>query len=354
MTQTIKSFISFLPFKNGGYQKLELDRRGASRIAALVSISGGDSNPFYLRLSNSSDRENNRLGLELFWRDLQICKIHTLVSGSHLSFRVEESNFANGIKATSGLNLDSVVCKLLHLRYPDLNLSYNPKSKFRILFLLSPTSWINDFIWDHLGSLLTSGHSVKVAHEILEGENADICVLLGFEEVLSPEKILQFKSVVVIHESDLPRGRGWSPMTWRILNGEQSMILTLFQAAIKVDSGVVYGTRKVVLNGAEMLPELREIQIAKSLELINEFVGDFPNSLRKAQPQVGEPTYFPRRTKNDSYCSSDSTLDSIFNLLRVSDSRRYPVHFEKHGFIFSLRLDRISRQEEKEITRGQE
>ena len=130
------------------------------------------------------------------------------------------------------------------------------------------------------------------------------------------------------------------------------MILTLFQAAEKVDSGVIYGTREVALNGVEILMELREIQISQSLELISEFVGDFPNSLIKARAQVGEPTYFPRRTKIDSHCNSDSTLDSIFDLLRVSDSRRYPVYFKKNGFTFSLRLDRISSLDEEEAARG--
>ena len=130
------------------------------------------------------------------------------------------------------------------------------------------------------------------------------------------------------------------------------MILTLFQAAEKVDSGVIYGTREVALSGVEMLTELREIQISQSLDLISEFVGDFPNSLNKAQAQIGAPTYFPRRTKIDSYCNSDSTLDSIFDLLRVSDSHRYPVYFKKNGSTFSLRLGRISSLDDEEMARS--
>jgi spore coat polysaccharide biosynthesis predicted glycosyltransferase SpsG/folate-dependent phosphoribosylglycinamide formyltransferase PurN len=352
LTQTINDFISSLPFKNDNFLKLDLDRHGASRIAALISVSEGDSDSFNLGVPSESNEEVRSSGLELFWRDLQVCTINVSQSDSQVSFSIEDCNFAHSIETAAGLNLDSIVCKLLQLRYPQLYLSNSSTPKFKILFLLSPSSWINDFIWDHLGSLLNSGYSVKIAHEILEEEHADICVLLGFEELISPEQILQFKSVVVVHESDLPRGRGWSPMTWRILNGEQSMILTLFQAAEKVDRGVIYGTREVALNGVEMLIELREIQISQSLKLISEFVEDFPNSLIKARAQVGEPTYFPRRTKIDSHCNSDSTLDSIFDLLRVSDSRRYPVYFKKNGFTFSLRLDRISNLDEEEMARG--
>lgn len=352
LNQTIRAFILSLPFKNDNFLKLDLDRHGASRIAALVSVSGGDLDSFNLGAPGKSNKEVRGSGLQLFWRDLQVCTITTSQSDSQVSFSLGDRNFAHSIETAAGLNLDSIICKLLQLRYPQLYLSNSSTPKFKILFLLSPTSWINDFIWDHLGTLLDSGYSVKIAHEILEEEHADICVLLGFEELISPEQTLQFKSVVVVHESDLPRGRGWSPMTWRILNGEKSMILTLFQAAEKVDSGVIYGTREVALSGVETLTELREIQISQSFDLISEFVGDFPNSLNKAQAQIGAPTYFRRRTKIDSYCNLDSTLDSIFDLLRVSDPHRYPVYFKKNGSTFSLKLDRISSLDEEEMARS--
>jgi len=354
LQRVIKDFISSYTAKKDDLLRLQLDRHGASRIAALVSICSGDADSFNLRCSSRGGLENTDLELELFWRDLQICKINALSDGARLNFSLEENNFTYGIKTSSGLDLESIACKLLSQRYPALYLSYGLMPKFRILFLLSPTSWVNDFLWPHILSLLNSGHSVKVSHDILEEDNADICVLLGFEDILRPEQILQFKSVVVVHESDLPKGRGWSPMTWRVLNGEQSMILTLLQAAAKVDSGVIYGSRQVSLTGIELLPELRELQIAKSLELISEFVDEFPESLGKAQPQIGNPTYFPRRTRVDSQCDSDSTIESIFDLLRVSDWRKYPVYFKRNGSIFSLRLERVSKIKSREITKGQE
>ena len=40
----------------------------------------------------------------------------------------------------------------------------------------------------------------------------------------------------MIHESDLPHGKGWSPIQWQILEGSDSITITLLDAEDKVDS----------------------------------------------------------------------------------------------------------------------
>jgi methionyl-tRNA formyltransferase len=353
LSGALQTFISSIMHDDWNLSSLDFDRDGASRIAALLSLSSGDLSSFHLALSNSSSQTESNYSLDLCWRNHIICKVDVKVSKKTLSVNKSYSNFANAIERTSAINLEALVLKLLHIRYPQLYLSEFPISEFRILILLSSTSWINDYLWGHLGSLLLQGYSVRVAHEIREDENADFCVLLGFDQILSEQQISKFQSVLVVHESDLPKGRGWSPMTWRLLNGEDTMILTLLEAAPKVDSGRILASLQVSLNGTELLPELREIQISKSILLVKEFLLNYPSSLNSAQIQIGQPTYFARRSRTDSRCSPDATLNSIFNLLRISDSRKYPVFFEKNGAFFRLRIDRIVMQEVNERLRRQ-
>jgi methionyl-tRNA formyltransferase len=56
-----------------------------------------------------------------------------------------------------------------------------------------------------------------------------------------PASILsQFRRNLVLHESDLPGSKGWSALTWQILEGNNRISVTLFEVAEKVDSGVIY------------------------------------------------------------------------------------------------------------------
>ena len=55
------------------------------------------------------------------------------------------------------------------------------------------------------------------------------------------KKILKkFRNNLVVHASDLPNGKGWSPLTWQILNGKKKIHISLIEAEEKVDSGKIY------------------------------------------------------------------------------------------------------------------
>ena len=41
----------------------------------------------------------------------------------------------------------------------------------------------------------------------------------------------------MIHASDLPKGRGWSPHIWGLINEAQQITISLLEAVDKVDSG---------------------------------------------------------------------------------------------------------------------
>ena len=64
----------------------------------------------------------------------------------------------------------------------------------------------------------------------------------------------------MVHESDLPEGRGMSPFTWQILEGKSVIPVTLLEATKELDAGKVYGKINVKLNGSELIDEWRELQ----------------------------------------------------------------------------------------------
>jgi methionyl-tRNA formyltransferase len=50
----------------------------------------------------------------------------------------------------------------------------------------------------------------------------------------------KYDSSLVLHASDLPAGRGWSPHIWAITNGAESVTLSLLEAEDQVDSGRIW------------------------------------------------------------------------------------------------------------------
>ena len=147
---------------------------------------------------------------------------------------------------------------------------------------------------------------------------------------------------LVVHASDPPHGRGWSPLTWQVLEGAQRIPVTLLEAAESVDAGDIYLQEWFDLAGHELLDQLRDQVAQATLSLCRTFVGEYPNVLRKARLQSGEPSYYPRRGPEDSELNPDKSLAEQFDVLRVVDSERYPAFFKIRGQRYHLRIEKAS------------
>jgi methionyl-tRNA formyltransferase len=150
----------------------------------------------------------------------------------------------------------------------------------------------------------------------------------------------RFQHVLVVHESDLPEGRGWSPLTWQILDGADHIPVTLIEAAGAVDSGPVFAQRWITFGGHELIDELRAAQAEVTHALCRAFVDDYPDSAAQGREQTGEATYYPRRRPAHSELDPERSLAEQFNQLRVADNDRYPAFFEWHGQRYVLQIGR--------------
>jgi methionyl-tRNA formyltransferase len=166
----------------------------------------------------------------------------------------------------------------------------------------------------------------------------DIAFLLSLSRIVPAEILRRNAHNLVVHESALPEGRGWSPLTWQVLEGREEIPVSLIEAGERVDSGDIYAQKPIRLTGNELVSELREQQAAATLALCRAFVGRYPFVCDEARPQAGAPSYYPRRRPADSRLDPDKTLREQFNLLRVADPERYPAFFELAGRRYEVRL----------------
>ena len=186
------------------------------------------------------------------------------------------------------------------------------------------------------------GHTVTVGYQVDDLPSGDFCFCLGLSQLMPDAVRARFKHVLVVHESDLPNGRGWSPLTWQILEGKNQISVTLFEAEADVDSGPVYAQQWLTFEGYELIDELRAAQASATQTLCRWFVDEYPESAEQVKPQSGVPTYYQRRRPADSELDAEKTLAEQFDRLRVADNDRYPAFFRCRGEAYALRIDRMT------------
>jgi UDP-2,4-diacetamido-2,4,6-trideoxy-beta-L-altropyranose hydrolase len=197
----------------------------------------------------------------------------------------------------------------------------------KVVLATTKGSWINDHIAGFCLELLLSGHAVRWIHELDKPVFGDICFYLGFDKIVPLAFRERFRFNLVVHESALPQGRGWSPLSWQILEGVDEVYITLLDAADEVDSGVIYLQDKMTFDGSELIQELRVVQAQKTFKLCHDFLR-YPEEISgNAQKQQGDISFYPRRLPEDSELDVNKSILDLFHHLRIADPDRYPSFF---------------------------
>src|SRR5258706_14669310 len=122
----------------------------------------------------------------------------------------------------------------------------------KITFLSDKGSWKNEGILGLVKKLRKKRHKVTFVHDARLIPRGELLFILGYFKIVPSRILKRNKTNLVIHESALPKGRGWSPVTWGVIKGAKAIPLTLFEAVEKVDAGKIYLRDKVNLLGHEL------------------------------------------------------------------------------------------------------
>ena len=205
----------------------------------------------------------------------------------------------------------------------------------------NPDSWIMPYVEELINNLRHMNHAVYFVQRNRDIKPGDIAFFLGCENIIPKETLLLNKHNLVVHESALPKGKGWSPLTWQILEGKNEVPITLLEAADKVDAGCIYYQDIMVFEGYELLDELHSSQGKKTTELCLRFVEHYPNIEGKVQE--GEESFYPRRKPKNSEIDANKTIAELFNRFRVADNERYPIFFRYKGYKYTLKIEKVGR-----------
>ncbi|HEY3375044.1 MAG TPA: hypothetical protein VGK02_08295 [Candidatus Aquicultor sp.] len=211
--------------------------------------------------------------------------------------------------------------------------------KYKITIASDQDSWINQYIPLLIEKLESEGNEVFWVHAVDEIMIGDFAFYLGCGQLVKPPILARNAHNLVVHESDLPKGKGWSPLTWQILEGKNNIPICLFEAAESIDSGRIYLKGTMEFKGTELIDELRYVQANTSIKICLTFVRNYPSVITNGFEQEGESTYYKKREPDDSRLNPDRTIREQFNLLRVVDNQRYPAFFKIDGTTYILRIE---------------
>ena len=216
-----------------------------------------------------------------------------------------------------------------------------PKHK-TVNVVVDPPGWFTSFALDLIGRLTTSGHEAKLFDKQKDVACGDVAFYLSCTGVTPPDLLAKNLLNVVVHASDLPKGRGFSPLAWQILEGKNEIPVTMITMEEEVDAGDIIMQRLLRFGGHELNDEMRIAMGQVIVEMCFETVQSKERPIGRTQE--GKSTWYRRRRPEDSEIDPERNIAEQFELLRIVDNERYPAFFDLRGHRYVLRIDRVSEE----------
>lgn len=130
---------------------------------------------------------------------------------------------------------------------------------------------------------------------------------------------------VNFHMTDVPYGRGGSPLQNLIERGHDATVVTALKMVSELDAGPVYLRRPMPLHGSAEEIYVRAAELSASM--IAEIVTTEPTPTA----QEGDVAVFTRRSPRASELQDPDSLRSIYDMIRMLDAEGYPHAFLRLG-----------------------
>jgi len=182
------------------------------------------------------------------------------------------------------------------------------------LNVLYPANWVriqssNDFNEEYIDSL------------------SPVKIFIPHWSKIIPESIFKAWECIVFHMTDLPYGRGGSPLQNLIVRGERSTKIAAIKVESGIDTGPIYIKKDLNLDGTAFDIFERSTPIIKEMILEIIKLNIIPTK------QNGEVLVFNRRKEHESNIESLNTCHKIYDYIRMLDCEGYPKAFLENNSI---------------------
>lgn len=142
---------------------------------------------------------------------------------------------------------------------------------------------------------------------------------------LIPDDVFNHNECIVFHMTDLPFGRGGSPMQNLISRGFSTTKISAIRVEAGLDTGAVYLKKDLDLSGTA------EDIFFRTVPIIGDMIEMIIDKDIEPVPQEGPTTVFKRRTPAQSDILGLTTLPQLYDQIRMLDGFDYPKAFLESG-----------------------
>jgi methionyl-tRNA formyltransferase len=190
--------------------------------------------------------------------------------------------------------------------------------------LLSEKSWHKDIFTSLQQRSNESWHyfSVKENFNLNEiNKIHPLKIFIPHWSYIIPAEIYETYECVVFHMTDLPYGRGGSPLQNLIERDQTNTMISALKVQKGIDTGDIYLKKELELNGSAGEIFLRSVPVIHQMieEIIDQKLLPFP--------QQGEVVTFKRRKPEESNIEDISGINKLYDHIRMLDAETYPKAF---------------------------
>lgn len=166
--------------------------------------------------------------------------------------------------------------------------------------------------------------------DFLNNHNIDKVFIPHWSHII-PSDIFENYECIVFHMTDLPYGRGGSPLQNLIVRGHQETKIS----AIRINQGI--DTGKIYLKAPLSLLGTAEEIFLRSSEVIQRMIEKILETNPEPQEQKGDVVNFKRRKAEEGDISKLESLEQAYDYIRMLDCSGYPSAFlETENFRFEF------------------
>lgn len=141
-----------------------------------------------------------------------------------------------------------------------------------------------------------------------------------------PKEVYENFNCIVFHMTDLPYGRGGSPLQNLIVRGYKQTKISAIKVTGEIDAGPVYMKKELSLEGSA-----EEIYKRASEIIFNDMIPYIIANDIEPKEQEGTPVVFKRRKPAESQLQESFSMEQIYDYIRMLDAEGYPQAFIQLG-----------------------
>lgn len=175
---------------------------------------------------------------------------------------------------------------------------------------------------------------IKRKEEVQEIDSFEQVFVFRWPHIIR-EELLQAGKFIGFHTSNLPHGRGGSPLQNQIVDGIIESKINAIELVKEIDAGPIYTSRSITLQGT--IEDIWTTLANVASDIIIDIVKNKPRPIE----QQGTTSTTYKRRRDNSLPTLDTSLEKLHRFVQMLDGEGYPRAFLEIGDI-KIEFERAS------------